>query len=104
MGGGGNFPEVPDWRIYKVGPHTPELEQNARMLSSLGLKDPWARNEVWRFDRRNLGMADRPVLIRRLLSRGFFPGLGLAVVTAGTSEKVSVKLIHIPSLQEFIII
>ena len=74
------------------------------MLSSLGLKDPWARNEVWRFDRRNLGMADRPVLIRRLLSRGFFPGLGLAVVTAGTNEKVLVKLIHNPSLQEFIII
>ena len=64
MGGGGIFPEIPDWIIYKVGPHTPELEQNARMLSSLGLHDPWARNEV-----------------RRLLSKEFFPGLRLAIVT-----------------------
>ena len=48
MGGGGIFPEIPYWIIYRVGPHTPELAQNVRMLSSLGLKDPWACNEVWR--------------------------------------------------------
>ena len=38
MGGGGHFPPVPDWKTYKVGPHTPELEQVQRMLSSMGLK------------------------------------------------------------------
>ena len=38
MGGGGAFPPVPDWKTYKVGPHTPELENVQRMLSSLGLK------------------------------------------------------------------
>ena len=69
MGGGSIFPDIPGWIIYKVGPHTPVLEQNARMLSSLVLKDPWACNEVWGYDRRYLGMADRPVLVRRLLSR-----------------------------------
>ena len=69
MGGGSIFPDIPGWIIYKVRPHTPVLEQNDRMLSSLGLKDPWASNEVWRYDRRYLGMADRPVLVRRLLSR-----------------------------------
>ena len=36
MGGGGTFPDIPDWRIYKVGPHTPELEQNAWMLRTQG--------------------------------------------------------------------
>eukprot|EP00088_Acartia_fossae_P009303 TRINITY_DN14496_c0_g1_i1.p1 TRINITY_DN14496_c0_g1~~TRINITY_DN14496_c0_g1_i1.p1 ORF type:complete len:107 (+),score=21.13 TRINITY_DN14496_c0_g1_i1:30-323(+) len=83
MGGGGPLPAVPDWKTYKVGPHTPELEHVQRMLKSLGLKDPWARNEVWRYDRNQFGMADRSVQIKRLVSRGFFPGLGLAVVTAG---------------------
>ena len=80
MGGGGTFPDIPDWRIYKVEPHTPELEQNAWMLLVSRIPE-LVMNEVWRFDKRNLGMADRPVLVRRLLSRGFFLGLGLAVVT-----------------------
>ena len=72
MGGGDFHYKVPDWKTYKVGPHTPELENVQRMLKSLGLKvlfhysenlyslldifvhsqDPWLRNEVWRFDRR----------------------------------------------------
>ena len=30
--------KVPDWKIYQVGNHTPELQQVQRMLSSLGLK------------------------------------------------------------------
>ena len=30
--------KVPDWKIYQVGKHTPELEQVQRMLGSLGLK------------------------------------------------------------------
>ena len=36
--GGGAFPPVPDWKTYKVGPNTPELQHVQRMLSSLGLK------------------------------------------------------------------
>jgi hypothetical protein len=31
-------PKIPDWRIYTVGEHTPELLKNERMLKSLGLK------------------------------------------------------------------
>merc|ERR1712133_269840 len=38
MGGGGNFPEVPDWRIYKVGPHTPGL-----VMKSGGLTEDSSR-------------------------------------------------------------
>ena len=54
MGGDGHgFPyKVTDWKAYKVGAHTPELEHVERMLKSLGLKDPWLRNEVWRYDNR----------------------------------------------------
>ena len=38
---------------------------------------------MWRFDRNQVSMADRPVLIRNLLMRGMKPGFALAVVTAG---------------------
>ena len=38
MGGGDFHFKVPDWKTYKVGPHTPELENVQRMLKSLGLK------------------------------------------------------------------
>ena len=66
------------------------------MLTLLVPQDPWLRNEVWRFDRRQFGMADRPVLIRRLLSRGVVPGFSLAVVTAGAgmTEDTGNQLIH----------
>ena len=108
--------KVPDWKIYQVGKHTPELEQVQRMLSSLGLKvswscsnilergeiivmfqDPWIRNEVWRFDRRMPDMADRPVLVRRLLTRGMLPGFCIAVVTAGIHYYLESKHSHADS-------
>jgi len=89
--------KVPDWKIYQVGKHTPELEQVQRMLGSLGLKDPWIRNEVWRFDRRQPDMADRPVLVRRLLTRGMLPGFCIAVVTAGIHYYLESKHSHADS-------
>ena len=42
---------------------------------------------MWRFDRNQVSMADRPVLIRNLLMRGMKPGFALAVVTAGEFKK-----------------
>ena len=114
--GGGEMPyKIPDWKTYQVGKHTPELEQVQRMLSSLGLKvswsliiisdrtliillqDPWIRNEVWRFDRRMPDMADRPVLVRRLLTRGMLPGFCIAVVTAGIHYYLESKHSHADS-------
>ncbi|XP_076458423.1 NADH dehydrogenase [ubiquinone] 1 beta subcomplex subunit 3-like [Babylonia areolata] len=53
MGGGEKF-QVPDWRSYKID-GIPELEQTQRMLASRGLKDPWLRNEVWRYQKQNYG-------------------------------------------------
>ena len=38
--------KIPDWKIYQVGKHTPELEQVQRMLSSLGLKVSWSFSEI----------------------------------------------------------
>jgi NADH dehydrogenase (ubiquinone) 1 beta subcomplex subunit 3 len=53
MGGGHHHNErlpIPDYRIYHVGDHTPRLQRIERMLAAKGLKDPWMRNEVWRYD------------------------------------------------------
>ncbi|GIX72463.1 complex I-B12 [Caerostris extrusa] len=41
-------PKVPDYRIYKVS-DAPQLIKTQRMLAQHGLKDPWLRNEVWRY-------------------------------------------------------
>ncbi|XP_054710194.1 NADH dehydrogenase [ubiquinone] 1 beta subcomplex subunit 3-like [Uloborus diversus] len=50
MGGdhGHGIPKIPDYRIYKVE-DCPQLMTTKRMLAQHGLKDPWLRNEVWRY-------------------------------------------------------
>ena len=40
---------VPDWKTQTVGDHTPELKEIQRRLAMRGLKDPWLRNEAWRY-------------------------------------------------------
>lgn len=46
--GGGNVPKIPDWRQYKVD-GIKDLEWTRNSLAAKGLKDPWLRNEVWRY-------------------------------------------------------
>ena len=50
MNGGNVKIPIPDYKIYKVGEHTPELLNVQKKLAARGLKDPWLRNEVWRYD------------------------------------------------------
>ncbi|KAF0763348.1 NADH dehydrogenase [Aphis craccivora] len=40
--------KIPDYRIYKVD-NVPDLVKVRDILATEGLKDPWLRNEVWRF-------------------------------------------------------
>ncbi|XP_014235741.1 NADH dehydrogenase [ubiquinone] 1 beta subcomplex subunit 3 [Trichogramma pretiosum] len=40
-------PPVPDYRIYKVE-ESPTYSKVQERLAKHGLKDPWARNYVWR--------------------------------------------------------
>lgn len=42
------IPKVPDPSIYKVE-DAPELVKLREKLAAKGLKDPWIRNQVWRF-------------------------------------------------------
>ena len=61
---------IPDWRKYHVST-TPELTEVQRRLAAMGLKNPWLRNEVWRFDRKMwLTPMDRYLLPFRTLKYG----------------------------------
>ena len=53
MGGGPETIKIPHWQAKQctVGDHTPELQELQRRLAVRGLKDPWARNEAWRYAR-----------------------------------------------------
>ena len=56
MAGGGIFPDIPDWRIYKVGPHIPELEQNA-WIPGLVMRSGGLTEEIleWQTDQSSSG-------------------------------------------------
>ena len=82
-GGGGRGPKlvIPDYKIYQVNEHTPELQALEKKLAERGLKDPWIRNEVWRYDMRDRCVTNEMKGIH-LVFRGFIPGLILAVGSA----------------------
>ncbi|XP_010778644.1 NADH dehydrogenase [ubiquinone] 1 beta subcomplex subunit 3 [Notothenia coriiceps] len=67
MGGdhGHNKLVLPDWRQWKVEGTPLEIVQ--RRLASRGLKDPWARNEAWRYT----GGFARTVTLPEVLLKGF---------------------------------
>jgi len=94
------MPPVPDWKHYTVGSHTPELEYTQRMLKSMGLKDPWLRNEVWRYDRRNPNVAaafestTHGVSLKSVFLKGTGTGLALACISAGIHYYLASKEDH----------
>ncbi|KAF5274416.1 hypothetical protein FQA39_LY07296 [Lamprigera yunnana] len=70
--------QVPDYRTYKVE-DAPDLVKVQKALAARGLRDPWLRNEVWRFSPKLYGTKRHRVMLT--LSRGFTYGLAAAVVT-----------------------
>ena len=84
--------EVPDHKIYKVGPWVPELLDVQQRLAAKGLKDPWLRNEVWRFDRRDFE-SPRSRWIRAF-KRGLVPGIGLAIISTFISNYIESQKPH----------
>ena len=72
---------IPDYKIYTVGEHTPELLKLQQDLAAKGLKDPWLRNEVWRYDMTNRMHFTPNQQGFHLVFRGFIPGLVLATVS-----------------------
>lgn len=81
MGGGHDHHhkvEIPDYRIYKVE-DVPELVRVQKNLAKLGLKDPWLRNEVWRYNVKEFGTLNSRV--KTTVFRGFKYGFGAFVIT-----------------------
>ncbi|RZC31929.1 NDUF B12 domain containing protein [Asbolus verrucosus] len=79
MGGGHHEPyKVPDYRIYKVE-DIPQLATTQRALAAQGLKDPWLRNEVWRYDPKIWGT--EKTRVRGFFLRGFKTGFAAFLVT-----------------------
>lgn len=69
--GGGHLPKIPSYRIYKWE-RIPELVKVQERLNAHGLKDPWLRNEVWRFHPR---YGTRWTRFTNTMGRGLIPGL-----------------------------
>jgi NADH dehydrogenase (ubiquinone) 1 beta subcomplex subunit 3 len=80
MGGGGHGTphEIPDWKSYKAE-GIPELDRLQRRLGALGLRDPWVRNEVWRFRETISGHRSWGQNAVRMTFRGF----GYAAIAVG---------------------
>lgn len=69
--------KIPDYRIYKLE-NAPELLRVQKALMAQGLKDPWLRNEVWRYEKA-WGTESQRALLG--LSRGFRVGFAAFLVT-----------------------
>ncbi|XP_068084450.1 NADH dehydrogenase [ubiquinone] 1 beta subcomplex subunit 3 [Anabrus simplex] len=74
---------VPDWRIYQVE-NCPELVQVQQALAAKGLKDPWLRNEVWRFNPKEFGTHGQR--FRMFFFRGFKFGFGAFLLTIAAEK------------------
>lgn len=75
--------EIPDWRKYKVE-DCPQLLAVQKALAEKGLKDPWLRNEVWRFLPENFGTHGQR--LRTFLFRGFKFGFAAFLVTIAAEK------------------
>ncbi|KDR21146.1 NADH dehydrogenase [ubiquinone] 1 beta subcomplex subunit 3 [Zootermopsis nevadensis] len=75
--------EVPDYRIYKIE-DCPKLLKVQKALEQKGLKDPWLRNEAWRFHH---SFKTEGYKARRAIFRGIQWGFAAFVVTIAI-EKV----------------
>ncbi|XP_061092027.1 NADH dehydrogenase [ubiquinone] 1 beta subcomplex subunit 3 [Conger conger] len=68
---------LPDYRQWKVE-GTP-LEFTQERLARRGLKDPWLRNEAWRY----MGGFSKPVTFSSIFLKGFKYGFAAFVVALG---------------------
>lgn len=84
MGGGAESIKIPDWKAKRctVGDHTPELQELQRRLAARGLKDPWARNEAWRWARVDRGYAPNFQVYNFIKPRAFVAAMVVAVITS----------------------
>nr|XP_014088616.1 NADH dehydrogenase [ubiquinone] 1 beta subcomplex subunit 3 [Bactrocera oleae]XP_036231678.1 NADH dehydrogenase [ubiquinone] 1 beta subcomplex subunit 3 [Bactrocera oleae]XP_036231679.1 NADH dehydrogenase [ubiquinone] 1 beta subcomplex subunit 3 [Bactrocera oleae]XP_036231680.1 NADH dehydrogenase [ubiquinone] 1 beta subcomplex subunit 3 [Bactrocera oleae]XP_036231681.1 NADH dehydrogenase [ubiquinone] 1 beta subcomplex subunit 3 [Bactrocera oleae] len=93
MGGHGHSEpyKVPHPSIYKVE-NIPKLREVQEALARQGLKDPWLRNEVWRYEPSKMGThASRA---RAFFLRGLLWGSIAAAIHIGSEYAFSSKDDH----------
>jgi len=77
---------VPDWRQYKID-GIKELEWTQRSLAAKGLRDPWLRNEVWRY--QNWPGYGKSFI--SIMSRGFKYAAAAMVLTVAVDEILGIS-------------
>ncbi|CAK1590812.1 unnamed protein product [Parnassius mnemosyne] len=92
MGGHGHEPpyKVPHYSQFQTK-GIPQLEELEQALAKKGLRDPWIRNEAWRY---HPGFGTRGLRARKLFFRGFPLGLALTVATVAITELAGGKDDH----------
>ncbi|XP_027729253.1 NADH dehydrogenase [ubiquinone] 1 beta subcomplex subunit 3 [Vombatus ursinus] len=69
--------ELPDYKQWKIE-GTP-LQRVQERLAKQGLRDPWGRNEAWRY----MGRYGKPATLWAALTRGFKWGFGAFLLAVG---------------------
>ncbi len=82
LGGAQPKLKIPDYKIYQVNHNTPELLKLQEKLAAKGLKDPWIRNEVWRFDERDRIYSSKYTMFAVYFMRGIPSGIILGFLCA----------------------
>lgn len=85
-----HIPKVPSPDIYKVE-NVPQLKRVQEKLAAQGLKDPWLRNEVWRFQQ------NEPVTWKRNLraaTRGMRLGIPAFLITIAIEQYFGIDYGH----------
>ncbi|XP_038048922.1 NADH dehydrogenase [ubiquinone] 1 beta subcomplex subunit 3-like [Patiria miniata] len=75
--------DIPDWSKYKVE-DVPELKAIQDRLARKGLRDPWLRNEVWRYQHYMRGAPWYTIIFK-----GFKWGAGAFIIAAGLERLLS---------------
>lgn len=82
---------VPDASIYKIE-NAPELMEVQAKLAEHGLKDPWLRNDVWRFERKHWGTFRSRAL--GFFLRGWKVGVPLFIATIAIEKAFGIEYGH----------
>jgi len=84
MGGHGHQPyKIPNPDIYKVE-DVPELKKVQENLAKKGLKDPWLRNHVWRYQLNAPHSSFKRAVIS--LTRGWKIGVPTFLITIAVEQ------------------
>lgn len=82
--------KIPDASIYKLE-DAPELVKFQEKLAKKGLKDPWLRNHVWKFNPKYGTITSRWI---EMIFRGFRVGFAAFLVTLAVERALGIKDYH----------